>query len=168
MSNAGRAELEEAVARAMRIQVVRAVLLNQAIAARAGINATDLQCLNLLTLDGPMTPSRLAGALAMTKGGAITAMIDRLERGGYLRRTRDTADRRQVLLEIVPGEPLRRLTGYFEAAGQALAEILAGYSDEQLQLIAEITTRTNDAIAGLGLTGQVAHTTRRTPARTGS
>jgi DNA-binding MarR family transcriptional regulator len=168
MSKARRAELEETVTRAMRIQVVRAVVLNQTIAARAGINASDLQGLNLLTLDGPMTASRLADALAITKGGAITAMIDRLERGGYLRRTRDTADRRQVLLELVPGEPLRQLTGYFAPAGQALADILADYGDEQLQLIAEVTTRTNDTIAGLGVTGRATHTTRRAPARTGS
>ncbi|MGH3853273.1 MAG: hypothetical protein ACRDR6_07180 [Pseudonocardiaceae bacterium] len=76
MSTVRRTGLTETVNQTMRIQVLRSVLLNQAIAARAGINPTDLQCLNLLTLEGPMTPSRLAEAMAMTKGGAITAMVD--------------------------------------------------------------------------------------------
>ncbi|MEO7194721.1 MAG: MarR family transcriptional regulator [Pseudonocardiaceae bacterium] len=138
-----RADLAKTVNQAMRIQVLRSVLLNQVIAAQAGINPTDLQCLNLLTLEGPMTPSRLAEAMAMTKGGAITAMVDRLEKAGYLRRVRDVRDRRQVLVEIIWEEPLHRLMAYYEPVGDALAGVLADYTDEELDLITEFTARGN-------------------------
>lgn len=146
MSNDRRAALEDDVNRAVRIQVMRSVMLNQAIAARAGVNAADLQCLNLLTLEGPMTPSRLAEAMTLTKGGAITAMIDRLEQAGYVRRTRDPGDRRQVLVEAVEATPLRQLAARFDPAGQALAGLLTSYTDEQLELILEFTVRSNEAI----------------------
>jgi DNA-binding MarR family transcriptional regulator len=149
MSNSRRDELEDEVNRAMRIQVMRAVLLTQAIAAQSGANPADVQALNLLTLQGPMTPSRLAEAMAMTKGGAITAMVDRLEKAGYVRRTRDPADRRQVLVEPVLGAPLRRLMARFDPVGRALAGVLEQYTDEQLELIFEFTERTNDAIRRL-------------------
>jgi DNA-binding MarR family transcriptional regulator len=141
-----RADLEERLTGALRRQVVLAVLFNQSMAAQAGINPADLQCLNLLSLNGPMTPSRLAEAMAMTKGGAITAMVDRLETAGYLRRVRDTADRRQVLLETVPGEPWRQLTARYTPVGEALAGILTGYSHEQLELIADFTAASNEMI----------------------
>lgn len=122
------------------------MLLNQAIAAQAGINPTDLQCLTLLTLEGPMTPSRLAEAMVMTKGGAITAMVDRLEKAGYLRRIRGVRDRRQVLVEIVWAEPLHRLMAYYEPVGDALADVLADYADEELDLIVEFTARNNNVL----------------------
>ncbi|MGH3828085.1 MAG: MarR family transcriptional regulator [Pseudonocardiaceae bacterium] len=79
--------------------------------------------MNLLTLEGPMTPSRLAEA--MTKGGAITAMVDRLANAGYLRRIRDVQDWRQVLDEIIWAEPPHRLMAYDEPVGDALVGVLA-------------------------------------------
>jgi DNA-binding MarR family transcriptional regulator len=146
MSRAQRRQLEQTVNEAMRNQVVVAVLLNQAIAARAGLNPVDVQCLNLLTLHGPMTPSRLAEAMAITKGGAITAMIDRLERGGYVARSRESQDRRQVLITPVHGEPLQRLMALFEPIGTQTELLMRDYTDEQLRLILEFTQRTNEAV----------------------
>jgi DNA-binding MarR family transcriptional regulator len=93
-----------------------------------------------------MTPSQLAEAMSMTKGGAVTAMIDRLERRGYLRRTRDTADRRQVLIQAIPGGPLRQLMSGYAPVGDALIEILAGYTDQELELITGFTAASNQMI----------------------
>jgi hypothetical protein len=151
MSNSRRAELEDQVNRAMRVQVMRTVLLIQAIATQAGANAADVQCLNLLTVQGPMTPGRLAEAMAITKGGAITAMVDRLEKAGYVRRTSDPSDRRKVLVEPVFGAPLQGLMARFEPAGEALSGVMERYTDAQLELILEFTERNNEAIGNLGL-----------------
>jgi DNA-binding MarR family transcriptional regulator len=126
-----RDRLKQALNEGLRIQTLRTVLLIQAIAARVGINPIDLQCLNLLTLYGPLTPSRLAEAMSLAKGGAITAMIDRLETAGYMHRRRDTQDRRQVLLHITPGEPLRRLMAHIEAISEAITALTADYTDDQ-------------------------------------
>lgn len=149
MSTRRRAELEAALDRATRFSVLQTVLRIQAIATRVGINATDVQCLNLLSLDGPRTPSQLADTMSLSKGGAITAMIDRLENAGYVRRTRDPHDRRQVLVEVVDGEPMRHLIEIFRPIGEAFVGVLADYTDEQIEFITDYTTRCNKALPGL-------------------
>jgi DNA-binding MarR family transcriptional regulator len=56
---------------------------------KLGINRTDLRCLNIIENAGPMT-------------AAVTAVLDRLERAGYAKRSRDQQDRRQVMVEVTP------------------------------------------------------------------
>ena len=73
--------------------------VDQAVADHLGINRTDLQCLGVVTLRGPMTAGALAEACALTSG-SVTAVLDRMERAGYLRRTSDPADRRRVLCAV--------------------------------------------------------------------
>ena len=66
-----------------------------------GLNPTDVRCVDLLDQHGTMT----AGALAELAGlstGAVTFLLDRLERAGFVRRVRDLEDRRRVLVELVP------------------------------------------------------------------
>ncbi len=142
--------LVDALDRQSRIQVLRTVTNLQVIATRVGLNMTDMQCLSLLTLDGPMTPSQIAEAMAMSKGGAITAMIDRLERAGYLRRTRDPGDRRKVLVEpLADDAPLRRVVELFKPTAAAFASVLDDYTDEQLEVIIDYLRRGNDLFADL-------------------
>jgi DNA-binding MarR family transcriptional regulator len=73
------------------------------VAERYGLNRTDARCLDLvleLTIAGtPVTPSRLAEAADLTPS-TLTTVLDRLERAGYLRRVREPANRRQVLLQL--------------------------------------------------------------------
>src|SRR4030081_192565 len=64
-----------------------------------GINRTDGHCMDLLDERGQMTAGHLAEATGLTTG-AITAVLDRLEKLGYVHRIRDTADRRRVLVEL--------------------------------------------------------------------
>lgn len=75
-----------------------AVLYQEAVARQVGLNGSDLQALGVLVSEGPTSPGRLAQRTGISAGGAITQLIDRLERAGYARRERDTADRRRVLV----------------------------------------------------------------------
>src|SRR5215217_4030400 len=70
-------------------------------ADRLGVNRTDLHCLNAIENSGGLTAGQLASEAGLTTG-AVTGVIDRLERAGYARRTRDRADRRRVKLEVTP------------------------------------------------------------------
>ena len=70
-------------------------------AARLGISPSDLRCLDLVQASGGMTAGELAVASGLTTG-AVTAVIDRLERAGFVRRVRDEADRRKVNVEVTP------------------------------------------------------------------
>ncbi|MGH3501936.1 MAG: MarR family winged helix-turn-helix transcriptional regulator [Nocardioidaceae bacterium] len=146
MSNRGRAALEEDLRQAMRVQVTAAVLMNQAIAAKVALNPVDLQALNLLSLRGPSSPKDLAEAMAMSRGGAVTAVIDRLEKSGYVRRTRESDDRRQVLVELIRGEQMHRIVELFDPLGEVLADAAAHYSDTQVGLIADFMHRSNAAL----------------------
>ena len=75
-----------------------AVLYQEAVARQVGLNGTDLQALGVLVGEGPTSPGRLAQRTGISAGGAITQLIDRLERAGYARRERDATDRRRVLV----------------------------------------------------------------------
>jgi len=70
-------------------------------ADKLGLSLTDLQCLDLVQASGGMTAGELATASGLTTG-AVTAVIDRLELAGYVRRLRDGSDRRKVNVEVTP------------------------------------------------------------------
>jgi DNA-binding MarR family transcriptional regulator len=130
---------------AMQRSTMWTVLLHHAVAGKAGINVTDLQCLNLLSLDGPMTPGRLAQSMGLTTGGAITAVVDRLEKAGYVLRSRDPDDRRKVIVEPV-AEKVAALSAYFEPIGRSVAARFARYTDEQLELLLDFARTGNEAM----------------------
>ncbi len=145
-----RPELVAALGRQSQIQVLRTVTNMQLIASRAGINVTDMQCLGLLTLEGSMTPSQIAQTMGISKGGAVTAMIDRLERGGYLRRARDPHDRRKVLVElVVGGTPFQSLAELFRPVEAAFTGVLEGYTEKEIELLIGYLQRNNDSFAAL-------------------
>jgi DNA-binding MarR family transcriptional regulator len=79
---------------------------DEAVSQRLGVNRTDLRCLDLLEQHGPMTAGALAEASGLTSG-AVTFVLDRLERAGFLRRRRDPSDRRRVVVELEPAGNLR-------------------------------------------------------------
>jgi DNA-binding MarR family transcriptional regulator len=70
-------------------------------AQRLGVNQTDLHCLNIIESRGALTAGELATAAGLTSG-AITGVIDRLERAGYARRSPDPSDRRKISIEVTP------------------------------------------------------------------
>jgi DNA-binding MarR family transcriptional regulator len=117
------------------------VLYSQAAAARLGVNSTDLECLGYLA-DGPMTAGALAQATGLTTG-AITGVIDRLERVGYARRERDAVDRRKVLVQITP-YATQCSAPIFEPMAQATTEALSAYPDDQLALLLDFLERSRD------------------------
>lgn len=83
------------------------VLFNQAVADHLGLHPTDVQCLNLLSLEpGAVTTGQIAELTGLTSGSA-TRLVDRLEKAGYVTRARDTQDRRRVLVQLVPAAMVR-------------------------------------------------------------
>jgi DNA-binding MarR family transcriptional regulator len=68
-------------------------------AQRLGVNETDLHCLNIVENAGGITAGELAAESGLTTG-AVTGVIDRLERKGFAKRVSDPADRRRVKVEV--------------------------------------------------------------------
>ncbi len=73
--------------------------MRAACAAEAGINATDLDALEHLEADGPLTQSQLGERLSLTSG-AITMLVDRLEAAGWVQRVPHPSDRRYTLVAL--------------------------------------------------------------------
>src|SRR5260370_19239740 len=96
----GGREVEAALNAAMRDVSGQGVLYSQAVAERLGMNSTDLECLDHISR-GPLTAGRLAELTGLTTG-AITGVIDRLERAGLARRQRHPCDPPQTLCRMLP------------------------------------------------------------------
>ena len=111
-------------------------LMGQAAADRIGINATDLNCLNLLSFSGQMTAGQLAKATGLTTA-SITAVIDRLEEAGFVRRERDAADRRRVVVRLVTERAVREVASVFLPLVQAWQQLAERYTDDELRLIVD-------------------------------
>src|SRR5260370_20654155 len=111
-------------------------LLGQVSAERIGINVTDLNCLNIVALTGPMTAGDLARQTGLTTA-SITGVLDRLEEGGFIQRERDPKDRRRVIVNLKAGPGLREIAPTFGPLVKAWRTTAAGYSDEELQLLLE-------------------------------
>jgi DNA-binding MarR family transcriptional regulator len=104
----------------------RAMLFSEAVAERLGLNPTDLKCLNLALSEDPVTPGRLAELSGLTTG-AITGVLDRLERAGIARREVDPSDRRRVIVRLLPGRRAE-IAAIYRPFDDAIAEVLAAYT----------------------------------------
>jgi len=137
-----RQELEAALNAAMRDVSGQGVLYSQAVAERLGMNSTDLECLDYI-LREPLTAGRLAELTGLTTG-AITGVIDRLERLGLARRERDVQDRRKTLVRVLPSV-LDRIAPLFEPMERSARSVLSKYGDDELALLLDFLTRARDA-----------------------
>jgi len=111
------------------------VFLHEAIAQTAGLNATDTKCIDLILRAGErsVTAGWLSNMTGLTTG-AITHILDRLEKRNYIQRVRDTEDRRRVLIHVVP-KTLEPLHPKYEAIGRAFMSFVEQYNDDELATI---------------------------------
>ena len=93
--------LVEELIREFRLSGNQDRALDALAAEQLGINETDLHCLNIIENSGGLTAGELAAQSGLTNG-AITGVLDRLERVGFARRVLDTNDRRRVHVEVTP------------------------------------------------------------------
>jgi len=141
----GRSELLASFIDAARRSGSLMQLLSQAAADRIGINATDLNCLNILGFSGPMTAGQLAQATGLTTA-SITGVIDRLEQAGYAQRERDARDRRRVVVRLIVSAVHRDVAPAFAPVLAAWQDIAKSYTDDELALIAGFQRRVEAAL----------------------
>jgi DNA-binding MarR family transcriptional regulator len=129
--------------------------VNQMIAERMGVNRTDHRVLEVLNRRGAMTAGDLARAAHLTTG-AVTAVVDRLEEVGFVRRVRDTDDRRRVLIERTL-ESTRTAMRYYQPFMSATFESMTKFSAEELETVrdfmrgaAELSEDYAERLAGAG------------------
>ncbi|MEU6608196.1 MarR family winged helix-turn-helix transcriptional regulator [Streptomyces shenzhenensis] len=140
-NGSARARLLAELTTVSRRYVASYALFNQAVADHLGLHPTDLQCLNLLTLErAPVTTGRVAELTGLTTGSA-TRLVDRLERSGYVVRERDAADRRRVLVAAVP-EKTAEFGRTWERLGGDWSTLFEDLDDTELATIVSHMRRT--------------------------
>jgi DNA-binding MarR family transcriptional regulator len=135
-------ELEHAVRRSSALGVI----FGQTVASRAGISSSDLECLDFLNLEDRVTAGRLAEMTGLTTG-AITGVVDRLEKAGLVRRERDDSDRRKVFIVTVP-ENIARIGRFYEHLQRAMLKEWDTYSDAELRLLVRFMTQGYQTMLG--------------------
>ena len=118
-------------------------LLNYRVGAQVALRDVDLDCLDLIDRLGPLSPSALA-RMAGLHPATVTGILDRLERGGWIARERDPADRRAVHVRTVR-ERLPDLVRLYAGMNRGMNEIYAGYDESELEVVADFLQRAANA-----------------------
>jgi DNA-binding MarR family transcriptional regulator len=138
-----RRRLTRAIKESLRELSNQLSLLNHHVGTHVALKDVDLDCLELINRHGPLNP----GALARRAGlhpATMTGILDRLERGAWVARDRDPDDRRAVLVRV-RRDRAAELFGLYAGMNAAMDQLCAGYSDDQLELLADFLRRTTDA-----------------------
>ncbi|WP_241560052.1 MarR family winged helix-turn-helix transcriptional regulator [Solirhodobacter olei] len=127
------ADLTFRLTRAIREYQNASDIMDEAFTALLGINRTDGRCLDIIDLHGHPTAGQLAAESGLTTG-TVTAVVDRLEKAGYVRRRRDPGDRRKVVVEAT--ETAQELgTLVFDEVGRLGQALMGRMTPEQLLIV---------------------------------
>jgi DNA-binding MarR family transcriptional regulator len=156
----GRSRQVAAVRQALRELATQLSLLNQQVSGHLELRPGDIQCLDLIGSHGPLSPTALA-RLTGLHPATLTGILDRLERGRWITRDRDPADRRGVLIRP-RHDRSRDILGLYADMNTSVGKISADYTDDQLELIAGFLRRVTDA--GREAVGELARPAAAGPA----
>ena len=113
--------------------IAAAIFFNAQTAERAGLGLTDMQMLHMLQLYGPSTPGKLGIWTGLSSGG-VTVVLDRLEKAGYVQRKRNPADRRSLLITLIPVR-MRKLASLYEEVESDTRRLLANLPQGDLEAV---------------------------------
>jgi DNA-binding MarR family transcriptional regulator len=129
----------DSVIRSLRRVNLQGSFFGQTVAIRFGLSESDVEALEVLLDTGAATAGRLSELMGLSSG-AVTRVIDRLEQAGYVRRVPDQADRRRVVVELVP-EKMAAVEATMARVGEKGASEIGRYSDSDLAVINDFLTR---------------------------
>jgi DNA-binding MarR family transcriptional regulator len=163
---AAQKELVARVGLQVRRMGAQTVLTSQAVAGRFGLHTTDLECLDLIYLRKRASAGELAEATGLTSG-AVTALIDRLERAGYVERITDPSDRRRREVQILP-EAIKPIEAVYAPMQARMIELWSSFAARDLEVIIDFISRSTDLAVACAeeLRRDAASSSKRRPPRT--
>jgi DNA-binding MarR family transcriptional regulator len=136
-----REEIIHAVREKFTEMSTETILFHQALADILGIHITDHRCMYFLHSYGAMPAGRLAELTGLTTA-AVTSIIDRLEKAGYVRRANDPKDRRRTIVEPVRNKKWeRKIEAIFIPFHERMHKLLSLYSDSELAFLLDVLTK---------------------------
>lgn len=109
------------------------LMLQYAIAEKMNLNPTDAECIDFLMEMGPSTAGDLAKVTRLTTG-AITSVIDRLQKAGFVKRESDPNDRRKVIISFIPKKH-EKAKQYYAAMAKDVYELFSIYNESKIKLL---------------------------------
>lgn len=139
MSN--REEIIQAIIEKRREMSTETIMFHQSVADVLGLHITDHKCLDLIRQYGAMPAGRIAELTGLTTG-AVTGIIDRLEKAGYVRRANDPKDRRRTIVEPIRNKKWeRKIEAIFIPFHERMHKLLSSYSDGELDFLLDVLTK---------------------------
>src|SRR5215211_427379 len=134
-------ETIQAIIQKHRDMSTETIMFHQNVADVLGLHITDHKCLDLIRQYGAMPAGRLAELTGLTTG-AITGIIDRLEKAGYVRRANDPKDRRRTIVEPTQNKKWeRKIEAIFIPFHERMHKLLSSYSDSELAFLLNVLTK---------------------------
>ncbi|MBS4196644.1 MarR family winged helix-turn-helix transcriptional regulator [Lederbergia citri] len=118
------------------------IMFHQAIGMKLGLNPTDHKCLDVILKNQPITAGRLSDLTGLTTG-AITGVLDRLEKVGYIIRVKDPQDKRRVFIHLDQKKAEKDILPLFHTFGTELNQMLSSYEEKELQTILDFIRQSN-------------------------
>jgi MarR family transcriptional regulator, organic hydroperoxide resistance regulator len=111
------------------------LMLQYAVAEKMNLNTTDAECIDFLMEMGPSSAGDLAKVTRLTTG-AITNVIDRLEKAGFVKRENDPQDRRKVIIRYV-SKKHEKAKQYYDAMAADVYALFSGYTESNLTFLSQ-------------------------------
>jgi DNA-binding MarR family transcriptional regulator len=136
-----REEIIQAIIEKRREMSTETIMFHQGVADVLGLHITDHKCLDFIRQYGAMPAGRLAELTGLTTG-AVTGIIDRLEKAGYVRRANDPKDRRRTIVEPTQNKKWeRKIEAIFIPLHERMRKLLSSYSDIELAFLLDVLTK---------------------------
>ena len=138
-----KSDLVDELIREFRASTNQDLAFEHLAAEELGVNETDLHCVNIIENSGGLSAGELASLSGLT-AGAVTGVIDRLERAGFVRRVSDASDRRRVMAEVTAAFYGRANRIWGPLAADWHRVLAARFTVQELKRITDFLTAAND------------------------
>ena len=142
-SRRSKSDLVDQLIREFRASTNQDLAFEHLAAEQLGVNETDLHCVNIIENSGGLSAGELASLSGLT-AGAVTGVIDRLERAGFVRRVSDASDRRRVMAEVTAAFYGRANRIWGPRAADWHGVLAARFTVQELKRITDFLTAAND------------------------